>query len=296
MTKPDWIAVDWGTTHARAWAMSGGDVLAEAPRGPGMGELARDAFEPALLAMIDGWDIAPATPVIACGMVGARQGWAEAGYRAVPATPLAAGMTRVACNDPRLDLRIVAGLSQAAPPDVMRGEETQIAGFLSLNADFDGAICLPGSHSKWVQISAGEVVSFRTMMTGELYAALSTHTVLRHSVGDGWDADAFAQAVSATLSRPEGLAATLFSIRASGLLGDQGPGQAAARLSGLLIGAELAAAKPYWLGLPVALIGDATLAGHYATALQTQGAHVIRTRAETLTLHGLTAAYRLMKG
>jgi 2-keto-3-deoxy-galactonokinase len=46
---------------------------------------------------------------------------------------------------------------------------------------FDGILCLPGTHAKWVQISAEEVVSFQTFMTGELFDLLS-HSVLRHSV------------------------------------------------------------------------------------------------------------------
>ncbi|WOI55523.1 2-dehydro-3-deoxygalactonokinase [Palleronia sp. LCG004] len=291
--EPDWIAVDWGTSHARAWAMSGEAVLAEGAPGPGMGTLSPDGFAPALARMIDGWRITPEIPVVACGMVGAKQGWHDAGYRTVPATPLPDRLARVPAD---IALHIVPGLSQTAPADVMRGEETQIAGFLALNPDFDGAICLPGSHSKWVQISAGEVVSFRTMMTGELFAALSRETILRHSVGEGWDDAAFAEAVSETLSRPEALAARLFSIRAEGLLAGLSPGAAQARLSGLLIGAELAAAKPYWLGMPVALIGAATLAGRYATALEMQGLQVVRTRGEALTLRGLTAALGSTKG
>jgi len=293
VTRPDWIAVDWGTTNARAWAMAGAEVLDTAPGGPGMGGLASDGFEPALLRMIDGWDIAPRTPVIACGMAGAAQGWRDAGYRKVPATPLSDTLVPVPTNDARLAVHIVPGLKQTNPADVMRGEETQIAGFLALNPDFDGAICLPGSHSKWVQISAGEVVSFRTMMTGELFAALAHHSVLRHSVApEGWDDDAFADALSQSLSRPEQLAARLFSIRAEALLNNRGTAESTAALSGLLIGAELAAAKPYWLGLPVALIGAAGLTQHYATALAMQGVQVIRTRGDTLTLQGLTAAWR----
>ena len=67
----------------------------------------------------------------------------------------------------------------------MRGEETQVAGFLALNEGWDGTLCLPGSHTKWVAVSAGEVTGFRTFMTGELFAAATGHTVLRHSVGDG---------------------------------------------------------------------------------------------------------------
>ena len=76
---PDWIAVDWGTTNLRAFAMAAdGAVLAEAASDDGMGALARDGFEPALLALIAPWLAAGPVPVLACGMVGARQGWVEA--------------------------------------------------------------------------------------------------------------------------------------------------------------------------------------------------------------------------
>ncbi len=69
------------------------------------------------------------TPVIACGMVGSRQGWLEAPYRAVPCTPLDPGsLVAVPTRDPRISVRLVPGLKQAKPADVMRGEETQIAG------------------------------------------------------------------------------------------------------------------------------------------------------------------------
>ena len=54
--KADWIAVNWGTTHLRAFAMSiSGAVVAKAAPGRGMGQLAKDDFEPALIALIDGW-------------------------------------------------------------------------------------------------------------------------------------------------------------------------------------------------------------------------------------------------
>ena len=85
----DWIAVDWGTSSLRVWAMGAdGAVLAEASSGAGMASLAPEAFEATLLDMIVGWlDLTRVTDVFACGMVGARQGWAEAGYATVPGPP-----------------------------------------------------------------------------------------------------------------------------------------------------------------------------------------------------------------
>ena len=169
--------------------------------------------------------------------------------------------------DPRLDVTILPGLAQDKPADVMRGEETQIAGYLAGDPGFDGIICLPGTHTKWVHVSAGEVVSFRTFMTGELFALLSTASVLRHSVGEGWDDDAFAEAVNDAMGKPEAIAARLFALRAETLLADLGEGTATARLSGLLIGAELAAARAYWLGQRIVLVGEGRQVSHYARAL-----------------------------
>jgi len=284
-----WIAVDWGTTRLRAWAMRGSRVLAGAGSGDGMGTLDPGRFEPALLDLIGPW-LTPdrRTTVVACGMVGARQGWIEAPYIPVPAPPLSNGTVRAPASDPRLDVRIVPGLKQARPADVMRGEETQIAGFLAGAAGFDGVLCLPGTHTKWAAVSAGEVTEFSTFMTGELFGLLAKHSVLRPYVDADWDAEVFAKAVGAARARPEALAAELFTIRAESLL--TGSGGGAARLSGLLIGAELAGAAVHFADRPVALIGEAGLAGHYAAALALQGVTAEIADATACTLAGLSAA------
>ncbi|SFC95907.1 2-dehydro-3-deoxygalactonokinase [Tropicimonas isoalkanivorans] len=293
MGNADWIAVDWGTSSLRAWGMSAeGAVLWAESAGKGMGGLAPDAFEPAFMDLV-GAHLTDDGPIdaVACGMVGARQGWVEAPYRPVPCAPLDPVLTAAPTRDPRLRFRIVSGLSQSDPADVMRGEETQIAGFQSLNPRFDGVICLPGTHSKWVHVSAGEVVSFQTFMTGELFSALATQTVLRHSVQtDGWDGAAFAEAVDDAVSRPEKLAARLFSLRAEGLLSGLPAEAARARLSGLLIGAELAAARPYWLGQNVAIVGASTIARRYAEALAPLGVPATVADGDQMVLKGLVAA------
>lgn len=291
-TYADWIAVDWGTTHLRAWAMVGDTARAEATSADGMGRLDRDGFEPALLRLIEPWLGQTPMRIIACGMVGARQGWVEAPYTAIPARPAHLTPITVPARDPRLAVQIIPGLSQSRPADVMRGEETQIAGFLAQHPDFDGILCLPGTHCKWAHISAQEVVSFQTCMTGELFEMLATKSVLRHSIGpqDGDDA-AFAEAVSDTLSRPEKLAQRLFSLRAENVLHDLSPTTARARLSGYLIGAELASTKPYWLGQQVAIAGAPMLAATYARALATQGVQATIHDAAPLTRAGLARVY-----
>ena len=293
MMAPEWIAVDWGTSHLRAFAMQGTRSLAEVSSDNGMARLARDQFEPALLDLITAWLSGP-VDIVACGMVGSRQGWHEAPYRTVPCAPLdPSTLVRVPTQDARLRMSIVPGLKQPDPADVMRGEETQIAGALALLPGFDGVLCLPGTHSKWVHVSAGEVVSFQTCMTGELYALLSQQSVLRHGMqGDGWDDTAFDTALSDALSRPERLGTRLFSLRAEGLLNNLSPIAAKARLSGLLIGVELAATRPYWLGQPVAIVGADRLAALYARALAAQGAAPRLLSVHDTTLAGLAFARR----
>jgi 2-dehydro-3-deoxygalactonokinase len=290
---PSWIAVDWGTSNLRAWAM-GADrsVLAEASSDDGMGKLSRDGFEPALLRLIEPWLTHGPVPVIACGMVGSRQGWCEAPYRTVPCTPLdPAGLVGAPAMDPRLRVLIAPGLKQTSPADVMRGEETQIAGALRLMPGYDGVLCLPGTHSKWAHISAGEVVSFQTFMTGELFALLSETSVLRHGMqgAEGWDDTAFDAGVSDAIARPERIGARLFSLRAEGLIAGLGATASRSRLSGLLIGVELAASRPYWLGQRVTLVGARALSGAYARALSAQGVSAQSLPATDCTLAGLAS-------
>lgn len=294
---PDWIAVDWGTTHMRAWAMSqSGSVLANGASDKGMGQLSPPGFEPALLEVIAPWLQGPTT-VVACGMVGSRQGWVEAPYATVPCPATQEDFTHAPCQHPDLSVHVIPGIKQEKPADVMRGEETQIAGFLALNPKWDGVICLPGTHTKWVHVSADEVVSFQTFMTGELFALLSQHSVLRHSVAaDGWDDAAFTDGLTESMARPERIAARLFSLRADGLLNGLSGDCARARLSGLLIGAELAAAKPYWIGQQIAVIGAGGLAKLYVDALAAQSAPATQAKGDAITLAGLTAAYRRLKG
>ena len=295
MLKPDWIAVDWGTSNMRAWAMSAsGTVLDEMRSDRGMGSLKPAEFEQALRDAIAAWDH-KGTPIIACGMVGSRQGWVEAPYVECPAAldDAAARLVRVAFGA-GYQLHIVPGLrcvGSDGQVDVMRGEETQVAGVLAEQPEFDGVVCLPGTHSKWVHISASEIVSFQTAMTGEMFDLMANQSVLRHSVSsDALDQHAFDDAISETLSRPERLAQAMFGIRAEGLLHGLDSAKARGRLSGLLIGAELAATRPYWLGQNVLVGGAPALVALYARALAAQGVPVQTRDAERLTLAGLCLA------
>ena len=297
-SEANWVAADWGTTHLRVWHMNaGGEARAEARSDKGMAALDAGGFEPALLDLIEPW-LKPGevVDVVACGMVGARQGWIEAEYSPVPVQPLTSGAFKLApCNDGRLRVSIIPGLMQNNPADVMRGEETQIAGFLAEFPDFDGTICMPGTHTKWVAVAAGAVRRFASSMTGELFSLISEHSVLKHSVSDdNIDSPSFVLAArSALASDPPGLA-NLFSIRADDLLHGRSQAEGRGKLSGMLIGSEVAGRRE-WLDGQLAVLGEPALAGLYEQVLGMAGVSAESFAAGDLTLKGLRAAYALLQ-
>jgi 2-dehydro-3-deoxygalactonokinase len=295
----DWIAVDWGNSNLRLWVMDAGGILAERRADKGILTLSGPQdFEPILLELVEEFLAEDrVTPVLICGAAGAQGGWQMAPYRAVPCTPLdASSAIFPPVTNRRLQVYILPGLSQANPPAVLRGEETQIAGFLTQEPEFDGVLCLPGTHTMWAHISAGEVVSFMPFMTGELFALLVGQSVLRLTLTEnGFDEGEFLEAVSTAISRPKKLAAGLFPLRAEAILSGLEPVLARSRLLGLLIGAELAAARMHWLGREVVVIGGAASTESYLTALRAQGVAARGYDADSAVLAGLTQAYNALR-
>ncbi|MEP3048042.1 MAG: 2-dehydro-3-deoxygalactonokinase [Roseibium sp.] len=294
--KASWIAADWGTTNLRIWALDQtAGVIAHRCSDKGMGKLAPKEFEPALLELIEDFLCDQAkTPVIICGMAGSRQGWAEAPYKTVPCTPPdMCDATEVHGTDSRLNVHILPGIKQLTPPDVMRGEETQIAGFLANRPGFTGTLCLPGTHTKWVALTDGRIDRFRTFMTGETFALFCEHSVLKHGLSDGQiDETAFKTAVEETSKIQNNLAGELFGIRAAGLVADLTPEAARGRLSGLLIGTEIAAVSNDFTLQDCVLLGSDKIANAYADALTSLGYKAELSDADAITLQGLTLAYK----
>lgn len=272
MTASRLIALDWGSTRLRAFLLGdGGEVLQTRQSSDGAATLkGAEQYAAALAALVGDWRADhPELQLLACGMVGSQYGWREAPYVRCPADAAALAGQVLKLDD---RISIIPGLvDDAAQPDVMRGEETQIVGALALNpalAD-DACLVLPGTHSKWARVKAGRVTGFATHMTGELFALLRQHSVLNRLMpADGSSPaspEAFLKGVDA--AREEGaLSHQLFAVRTLGLFKQLGPEQLPDYLSGLLIGHELAhelqGSQPR-----VALIGDPALCARYAQAL-----------------------------
>jgi len=267
------IAIDWGTTSFRAYRLApDGVVLDKRTATLGILAVQEARFAEALESQIRDWIEAGERPIVMSGMIGSRQGWREAPYAQCPAglAEIAAAMVRVewergtAWIAPGLTCRDASGV-----PDVMRGEEVQILGALDELTQNEAWICLPGTHSKWVRVEAGQIKHFSTYMTGEVFAVMKAHSILVRMMTDAAVAmDAFDQGLRH--GRDDGgLLHHLFGVRTRGLSSELSPEHSASYLSGLLIGHELRSV-PAKTGL-VYVLGAPELSQLYVHALQTSG-------------------------
>lgn len=298
--RVEWVAVDWGTSNLRGWGIAAdGSVAFEKASPKGMGKLTREQFPAALAELLEGVVSSRPGPleVLICGMAGARQGWLEAPYLETPTDlrGLIAGAVRPEMDGSNIAAAILPGVCQkAGADDVMRGEETQLLGLAALDPGFSGIVCMPGTHSKWAQLSGTRIERFSTAMTGELFEVLRTQSVLRHSLGGDLDgagrAEGFATGAQAGLDHPEQLLGTLFQVRASALLSGRQPDWCAGYLSGLLIGAEIGGNRHLIGTQPVPLIGSPALCALYAQVLDMAGAKGQMRDATEIVLAGLKAA------
>jgi 2-dehydro-3-deoxygalactonokinase len=303
VSAPAVAAVDWGTSSFRLWLLdAAGAVLAERRSGEGMLTAGTEGFGPTLEKHLAAAGASATLPVIVCGMAGARQGWIEAPYVTLPAglDGILAGAVPVPGQ--QREVRILPGLAQrrADAPDVMRGEETQLAGVLPLFAAGRHVVCMPGTHSKWVEAADGVIGGFRTWLTGELFSVLSKQSILRHSLGENAapalpDTPAFVAACTEALGQGGDVGPFLFRIRAATLLQELSPADAAATLSGLLIGAEIASARRVFDEPDkVILVASGLLGSLYAAALKLTGCAVLQADADEAVRAGLfEAAKRL---
>ncbi|MDB5427889.1 MAG: 2-dehydro-3-deoxygalactonokinase [Phenylobacterium sp.] len=287
------LACDWGTTNLRAWTLDeSGAVVAQRDFPLGVSKLAPGEaarrFEAEVRPSLD----AQSLPAILCGMVGSNLGWTAVPYADCPAglADLARRLTTVAES-----VRIVPGLrceGIAGAPDVMRGEETQVLGWLARHPDRQAGrhlVCHPGTHAKWVLIEDGRILRFVTAMTGELFAVLGRHSLLK-SDAPADDEDAFDQGLAAA-GEGDALAARLFTARARVVGGQAEARSTPSYLSGLLIGAEVASV-PKLLGEPpthVSLLGDSALCERYRRAFGRTGVGVEVFDGEAAAIAGLFA-------
>jgi 2-dehydro-3-deoxygalactonokinase len=242
---PGLIALDWGTSNLRAYLLSAnGRILAERQDNRGILNVPDQKFEAVLRDITATWRRDNNNlPIIAAGMITSKQGWIETGYLPCPvnARQLAGGLETHILSDGG-SIHFVPGLSydpKGGWPDVMRGEEVQILG--ASEAASSDLFILPGTHSKWAQLSHGEIRGFRTFMTGEVFAVMKAHSILgRLMTGEAFDASGFEAGVKCVQGGDGAdLLSSLFSSRSLALFDRLATEQVESYLSGLLIATEI---------------------------------------------------------
>jgi 2-dehydro-3-deoxygalactonokinase len=294
-----WIAVDWGTSFFRAYLIEDELVSDKIETSDGMKFIQQNDFEKKFISLIEKWLIkGQVVEVLASGMLGARQGWMEAPYEKTPCNLNNINYVSPLVNDDRFSLKIFSGVSQINPPDVMRGEETQVAGFFNQNLNFNGSVCLPGTHSKWIKVKNGLIEHFKTYMSGELFEVIKNNTVLTHSLmSEKIDKKEFLNSANKIFQNPEYLTSALFQIRADDLINSRGPEIYNSRLSGYLLGIELLGAKEHWEKRDIALIGGEKVMELYESLLEDKVLTIKKFSAEDMVLEGLKSFRKnLIKG
>jgi len=280
------IGVDWGTSRMRAMLCShdrSAPSSDEVVFGDGISKLTKSP-EDTLFEAITPWiEQYGKLDIVLAGMVGSNIGWKTTPYLPCPAQlsnlPNLAEVFEVQGHKVTI-LPGAKGTNAMGQPDLMRGEELQILGWMARHPNIsheDRLICLPGTHTKWARLHDGQLESFATSLTGELFAILKDHSILVPSpdfqLQTGFQNASFLKGAKLAAQQPNGLLHILFSTRTRLISNPDELGDPASYLSGLLIGSDVKTAidncaKP---NVIVEVIGAPALGDKYALAIENLG-------------------------
>lgn len=165
---------------------------------------------------------------------------------------------------------IISGVRSAT--DVMRGEETMLAGCAVANIASEQLFIFPGTHSKHVMVQNGLLKDFKTYMTGELFDLLISKSILATAVeNDSFtpqNSNAFIKGVKESVDA--NILNAIFHVRTNQLFGTADKNENFHYLSGLLIGEELKNIQP-GIFLLITIVASGNLLSLYAEALSVLG-------------------------
>jgi len=273
------IAGDWGTSNLRLYLCeynpSGASQILDTRFGPGISQINGD-FEDKFFNLSQDWlDQYGNLPVLLSGMIGSTIGWKDAPYLTCPVDASQITSGRVKFEARGISFSILAGLRTQNPlgaPDVMRGEELQILGWLRQQNREQGKnlFALPGTHNKWTLVENGVITNFLTAFTGELFSLLRNNSILVTEQNTiSFNQDVFMDGVGAIEALGDAqLLHALFATRSKQVLGDMASTDALSYLSGLIIGADVMGASKIFNDIAqVIIIGEPALNQHYSLAL-----------------------------
>jgi 2-dehydro-3-deoxygalactonokinase len=183
-------------------------------------------------------------PIVLSGMASSSLGMVTLPYKQIPfktdGSDLEIRRINSAPDFPH-DVIIISGVCSEV--DVMRGEETQLVGSVETDSGYERVYIFPGTHSKHITVQENLVTGFKTYMTGEIFALLSTGSTLAeavqgaHSLTDEESIQSFRKGVEDSIKT--NLLNGLFRVRTRFLLQKCPAKLNHSYLSGLLIGSEV---------------------------------------------------------
>ena len=191
------------------------------------------------------------------------------------------------------DVYIVGGLCCAGSDntyDVIRGEEVQIIGLLAKIEQGKKLVCLPGTHSKWLEVDGNDIIdSFTTVMSGDFFSAICTSTIMAMMLGTPqvFSQQDFARGVALS-ARPGGIMTHMFKVRSALLFDQIKPEHIESMISGIVIGSEINSMKEvYDTSVTIHVVASKALADKYSLAFDMlKITHQIHA-GDTLSLEGM---------
>ena len=292
--RPSLIGVDWGSTRFRAYLLDEtGGLIDRLSNDQGIFSRKTASYEEILFRNCEKWlHWMPEIPILMAGMIGSRNGWVETGYLSCPVSIRSFGANIIQVQDIcSHHVYITPGISALASPglpDVIRGEETQIFGVMDESTVNTLMACVPGTHSKWIQVDDNRITRFSTFMTGEIFAAIRRCGSISSMLDEcATDSNRFMEGIGVS-QRDGGIMNHLFSIRARAVTGSNGSKLNKSNLSGLLIGAEIKSALEIYPEISdILVIGTDPLIHDYSLAFSGLGISVSSSTSENAFIKGL---------
>ncbi|HEY5392685.1 MAG TPA: 2-dehydro-3-deoxygalactonokinase [Hanamia sp.] len=181
--------------------------------------------------------------LVISGMASSGIGMVELEYKMIPVNTIGNDFLLhkiEPVDDFKHQMIIVSGVKSSG--DVMRGEETIIAGCEIKNITDKQLFILPGTHSKHIIVKDGMITDFKTFMTGELFDLLATKSILSGSVkrenSTSKEIDSSFE-TGVQQGACKNILNSIFNVRTNMLFNKLSQNENYYYLSGLLIGTEL---------------------------------------------------------
>lgn len=307
----NYITIDSGTTNTRVSLVAHGRIVdvrkynVGAKKGMGNGQLLRDALKNGITDILQANQMKEEQIecILASGMITSEFGLVNLPHIIAPAgaKELYESLYRCSLQEiSQIPFVFVRGIKTAADSlenaDMMRGEETELLGC------FEGAgtYILPGSHSKIIEVDEkGRVVRFKTMLTGEMIAALSQGTILKDAVElQDFAVDEEYLLKGYEYARDHGLNEALFKVRILKNLFGKSPEQIYNFYMGVVLCDEIGqilAGEPVKIVIGGKKQIKAFMASLLAKLTDTEVVLIADERAEYATAYGMIRVYEFGK-